>query len=697
MTIPNYEIIQELEGNDWYALHKGRRIEDQRPVLLKTSCRNPQSPADVDLLEREFETLRELFIEGVPRVYELLRHDGRCWLVLEDRGGFPLQTRLTAHRADLDLFFSVAIQLAAILSKLHRQDIIHRNLNPRSVVLNPATGEVQLTDFSFASGTASESHWLPHRLSSEALPYISPEQTGRMNRATDHRTDFYSLGVILYELLTGVPPFRSDDPLEIIHGHIAKTPQPPAEIEPALPVPVSEIIMKLLSKNAELRYQSALGLREDLEACAAQWTANRRISTLLLGQRDVPDQFVISQRLYGRDREVDQLLEEFDRVCAGQASMMLVGGYAGVGKTSLIQEVYKPIVRQRGYFIAGKFDQIARSTPFGALIQAFRGFVQQLLTESEDRLAAWRSHLIEALEVNGSVIAEVIPQIELVLGKQPASPVLAPTEAQNRFRLVFQNFVGAIARKEHPLVIFLDDLQWVDSATLNLLGPLLTSPDVQHLFLIGAYRDNEVDGAHPLVRALGALETEGVRLQQMSLRPLELPDLMSLIRDTLHCELSEAEPLASLVSQKTGGNPFFVIQFLKALWREKLIEFDYEKGHWTFRMDAIAAAGMTDNVVDLMTRKIQRLTPKAQKALTLGACIGNQFDLNTLAIVSRQSPDEAAGDLKEAIQEGLILAAAADRGSRIDGRLLRVIFHPRSSILSPIRSCTTGCSKPPMR
>jgi predicted ATPase/transcriptional regulator with GAF, ATPase, and Fis domain len=476
-----------------------------------------------------------------------------------------------------------------------------------------------------------------------------------MNRTTDYRTDFYSLGVTLYELLTGIRAFRSDDPLEIIHGHIAKTLPAPTAVEPKIPEPVSEIIMRLLSKNAEHRYQSALGLKGDLEACARRWAAHHRIDPFPLGQCDPPDHFVISQRLYGRDREVAELLGVFDSVCQGMSAMMLVAGYAGIGKTSLIQELYKPIVRERGYFIAGKFDQIAGSTPFGALIQAFRGFVQQLLTESEARLARWRSQLSEALDVNGGVIAEVIPEIELILGKQPPLPALAPTEAQNRFRLVFQNFVGAIARREHPLVIFLDDLQWVDSATLNLFQPLLTSPDIQHLFLIGAYRDSEVEGTHPLMQALSALEGEGVALHRMSLRPLGLPDLMLLIRDTLHCDLSEVEPLARLVSQKTGGNPFFVIQFFKALWQEKLIEVDYDKGHWTFKMDAIAAAGMTDNVVDLMTRKIQRLSPKAQNALTLGACIGNQFDLSTVAIVSQQSRDAAADDLREALDEGLIL------------------------------------------
>jgi predicted ATPase/transcriptional regulator with GAF, ATPase, and Fis domain len=664
MIIPNYEIIEELSGNDWYALHKGRRIEDQTPVLLKTPRRDPQSAVDVELLEREFETLRELSIQGIPRIYQLLRHDGRCWLVLEDRDCVPLQALLPSHSLDLDFFLKAAIELATILSGLHRQKLIHRNINPRSVMINTVTGEVQLTDFSFASRTAGEGHWLPHQLSREALPYISPEETGRMNRTTDYRTDFYSLGVTLYELLTGIRPFRSDDPLEIIHGHIAKTPPAPAEVEPTIPEPVSEIVMKLLAKNAEQRYQTALGLKEDLEVCAEQWAARRRINPFQLGGCDVPDQFVISQQLYGRDREVEQLLVALDLVCEGPAAMMLVSGYAGIGKTSLIQELYRPIVRQRGYFIAGKFDQIARSTPFGALIQAFRGFIQQLLTESEFRLAEWRSRLSEALDVNGGVIAEVIPEIELILGKQPASPALAPTEAQNRFRLVFQNFVGAIARKEHPLVIFLDDLQWVDSATLSLFQPLLTSSDIQYLFLIGAYRDNEVDAAHPLMRSLGALEAEGIRLHQMSLRSLELRDLMLLIRDSLHCDLTDAEPLARLVSQKTGGNPFFVIQFLNALWQESLIGFDHDKGHWAFEMDAIAAVRMTDNVVDLMTSKIQRLSPKAQNALTLGACIGNQFDLGTLAIVSQQSRDAAADDLREALDEGLILPIA-DRGLRI--------------------------------
>lgn len=656
--IPNYEILDEVTGGDRYALFRGLRTEDQSPVLLKTTRSDSRSAVDSLLIEQEFNTLSTLLIEGIPRAYELLRHEHRVFLVTEDRGGIPLRSLIASYTADIDAFFNIAIQLSSILSKLHREGIIHGNINVETVLVNPATGEVQLSDLGFASRSTQRHHPLPHRLSSNALPYVSPEQTGRISRTIDHRTDLYSLGAIFYELLTGTTPFSSSDPLEIIHGHIARTPQAPAEIQTRIPSQVSDIVMKLLSKNADHRYQSALGLKEDLEVCAAQWKSQRRIGSFRLGVRDIPHHFVVSQELYGRDAEVGQLLSAFERVCEGNVVMMLVSGYAGIGKTSLIQELYKPIVRERGYFIAGKFDQIATSTPFGALIQAFRAFVQQLLTESEARLDEWRSRLSAALEANGGVIAEVIPEIELILGKQSRAPGLAPAEVQNRFRHVFQNFVAAIAHREHPLVIFLDDLQWVDTATLSLFEPLLTSPDIRYLFLIGAYRDNEVEPAHPLMRAVTNLAAEGVALDQLSLGPLELAQLTLLIRDTLHCNLDEAESLGQLVLQKTGGNPFFVTQFLTTLRQEGLIEFDYEKVRWVFQPDAVASARITDNVVDLMTRKIQRLSPETQNTLMLGACVGNPFDLRTLAIVSQQTPEEAAGDLQGALAEGLLMPVA---------------------------------------
>ena len=661
LMIPNnYELIQYLPLNDWQWFARGRSISSGQSVLLKSPRR--ESQGEGELLEREFELLRQLSVTGIPRPLELLDTDNDLCLVLAD-GGVPLPSAFPAGRLELKTFFKLSLQLANILAELHQRDIIHRNLNPRGILLNPATGEVCLADFSLAVRAADEiQEALPAHLLRGMLAYASPELTGRMNRAADYRTDFYSLGITFYELLTGPLPFDFTDPLELIHAHIAKTPEPPAKIDSRIPEPLSEIIMKLLAKTAEDRYQSALGLRADLETCAGEWTTRGQIEAFKLGRRDVPDRFLIPRKLYGREREVAELLSAFEQTCEGRTSMMLVAGYSGIGKTSLIQELYKPIVRQRGYFLSGKFDQVARSVPFGALIQAFRGLVRQLLGESEEQLARWRARLSEALGSNGGALAEVIPEIELIVGKQPSPPRVGPAEALNRFQVIFQKFVSTIAQPGRPLVIFLDDLQWADAATLSLLQPLLSGADIQSLFLMGAYRDNEVDAAHPLTRTLTALKFAGVEVRSISPGPLQLPELTNFVSDTLRCEFAEASPLARLVWEKTAGNPFFVIQFLKTLKQEDLLKFDYELGRWTYRLEDIVNAGVTDNVIALMTQKIQRLSTEAQRALTLASCIGNSFDLPTLVIVSEQSPEDAAEALKEAVEEGLILP---DCGLRI--------------------------------
>ncbi len=662
---PNYEVTQDLSQNEWQTLYRGRRITDQKPVLLKTLRHGNQAISGGELLEREFNLLRELSLEGVPSALELLRSDNGSCLVIEDGGGAPLSDLLISRRMELGSFFNLAIRLSTTLAELHRQNITHRNLNPRGILHNPETGEVWLVDLSLAVKAADEvQDSLPPHLLRGILAYASPEQTGRMNRATDYRTDFYSLGVTFYESLTGRLPFDSPDALELIHWHIAKMPAAPAELDPKIPEPLSRIVMKLLAKTAEDRYQSALGLRADLEVCAREWAANGRIAPFALGERDVSDRFLIPRNLYGRERDVEELLAAFDRACEGQPTMMLVAGYSGIGKTALIQELYKPIVRQRGYFISGKFDQVARGTPFGALIQAFRGLMRHLLGESEERLALWRDRLSAALGTNAGVLAEVIPEIELIVGRQQPPPAVGPVEALNRFQSVFQNFVGVLARPEHPLVVFLDDLQWADAATLGLLQPLLTGPGIQSLFLMGAYRDNEVDAAHSLTRTLGGIESAGVELRRVNLAPLQPLDLARFIGDTLRCRPAEAAPLAGLVWEKTAGNPFFVIQFLKTLKQEGFLRFDYERGHWTYRIDEIVGAAMTDNVIDLMRQKIQRLPAETQRALTLASCIGNSFDLQTLAVVSEQSLEAAADVLKEAIDERLILPIA-DCGLRI--------------------------------
>ncbi len=569
---------------------------------------------------------------------------------------------------ELDAFFDLAVRLTVSLTELHGQTA--RGNAPLQSFLASLLGNLN-------NGNPETSTPL---FRGNSLAYLSPEQTGRMNRAVDYRSDFYSLGVMFYELLTGAPPFVSEDSLELIHWHIAKTPPAPAELDPKIPEPLSQLVMKLLAKTVEDRYQSAAGLKADLERCASAWAERRSVAAFPLGERDFPDRFLISQRLYGREPEVERLLRAFDDACEGRVktgTMLLVTGYSGIGKTSLIQELYKPIVRQKGYFISGKFDQVVRTNPFGALIQAFRGLVRQLLTESEDRLKVWRADLTEALGANGGVLAEVMPEIELILGKQPPVPAVGPTEALNRFQMVFQNFVAVIARQEHPLVIFLDDLQWADSATLSLLQPLLTSGEIHALFLIGAYRDSEVDAGHPLTRVLDELGTAGAELHRVVLGPLRLADLTLLIRDSLRGSTADAEPLARLVMEKTGGNPFFVIQFLKALEQEGFLKFDSEQARWVYQIESIARAPLTDNVVDLMTKKIQRLPERTQRALTLAACIGNQFDLGTLAVVSEQTENATEADLQQAIGEGLLLT---DCGLRIaDCGLERENHHSNKS------------------
>jgi predicted ATPase/transcriptional regulator with GAF, ATPase, and Fis domain len=667
-----YEAGEELAHNTWYITALGRRRRDNRRVILKYLASGSETSVEGEALETEYALLSSIDLESVPRPIEFIRQRSQCCSVFEDRGERPL-ARIQPGAANLERFFHLAISLCDVVGELHRRNVVHREIQPSVIFERPESKSIALFGFALAMRDYGEdlgASTIP--LLREALSYISPELTGRMNRRSDYRTDFYSLGATFYEWLTGQPPFVASDPLEMIHNQIARNPAPPHELEPSLPEVLSEIVMKLLAKDAADRYQSTRGLRADLERALHDWATNRKIASFPLGRHDMSERFLIPQKLYGRDREIRELLGAFEHVSKGAAAMMLVSGYSGIGKTSLIQELYKSIVRRHGYFISGKFDQVARSVPFSALIQAFRALVRQLLCESDGNLGRWRARLLEALGPNGAVLVEVVPELELIIGPQPPAVALEPSEALNRFHLVFQNLVGALARPEHPLVVFLDDLQWADPATLSLLQPLLSSANIAHFFLLGAYRDNEVDATHPLTRIIGKLESAGVELNHVMLGPLELPDLTRFIGDTVRGELADVAPLADLVWRKTDGNPFFVIQFLKALKEDKLLEFDHAKSCWAYQLDAIAKASLTDNVIDLMTRKIQRLPQTTQRALTLAACIGNPFDRETLGIVSEQSSESVYRNLQDAIREGLVLPSIrqlprADAGdARVD-------------------------------
>jgi predicted ATPase/signal transduction histidine kinase len=663
---PDYELLTPLRADERFEMHRARRRRTGAPVLLKRVLRRPAPAADLAALQREAALAATL--EGAATLLPRWI-DNPPLLVMEDPGGMLLSDLVAAARLPLETVLQIALQLTGALAELHRRGLTHHGLRPEAVLCDLQGPRLWLIDVCEAGAA------IPRpgvAAAPDRLVYMAPEQTGRMDSGADARSDLYAVGIMLYELLTGAPPFRSADALALIHWQIAGVPVPPAQLDPAIPAPLSALVMKLIAKMPDERYQSARGLARDLSRCAHEWSTRTEIAPFALGQDDRGERLVVSRRLYGREREVDALLEAFEAACRGESAgrMLLVEGYSGIGKTALIQQLVRPIVRRRGYFVSGKFDQVARGVPHGALIQAFRSLVQQLLTENEAQLARWRATIAAALGGNGGVLAEVIPEIELVIGPQAAPVKLGSVEAQNRFQRVVQQFVATFARPEHPLVLFLDDLQWADAATLALLEPLLSSADIGSLMLMGAYRDNEIDASPRLVRTFAALAQAGVTLRRVSLGPLRLPDLVELVAETLGTGAAQVEPLARLVFEKTGGNPFFVIQFLKQLERDGHIRFAADAGHWSYRLEAIAGAPLADNVIDLMTRSIQRLPPKTQYALTLAACIGNRFDSSTLAIVSEQSSAATGEDIDRALAEGLVVPVAAplDASPGADGR-----------------------------
>jgi predicted ATPase/signal transduction histidine kinase/CheY-like chemotaxis protein/tRNA A-37 threonylcarbamoyl transferase component Bud32 len=672
-TIAGYNLLEVLyeADNTWIYRATAAATSDlaATSVIIKTLKAEYPSIDQLNRLRHEYHILQDLEIKEIVKPVALENYANGLALVLSDFNGESLAKVIASCFSDpgiateqfnLNNFLQIAIHLAAALAQLHQQNIIHKDIKPHNILVNEETNEIRLIDFGISTRLPRENAAISHTDVLEGtLSYISPEQTGRMNRSIDYRTDLYSLGVTFYEMLTGQLPFQATDALEIIHCHIAKTPVPPHLVNSDVPEPVSNIVMKLLAKTAENRYQSASGLKADLEICLQMLQAAGTIAPFQVGEFDLSSQFSIPEKLYGRDREVDLLMSTFDCVSAGKTEVMLVKGYSGIGKSSLVNEIRKPMVSARGYFISGKFDQFQRNVPYSAIITAFQSLVKQLLTESETQLTRWRTKLLNALGNNAQVIIDVVPDVELIIGKQPAALELAPTEAQNRFNLVFQNFMRVFCAAEHPLVLFLDDLQWADSATLKLVDVLLTDTEIGYLFLIGAYRDNEVIASHPLMMALTALQSKAVVIHEITLTSLTLVDISNLIADTLHTDVISVEPLAELVIRKTSGNPFFVNQFLKTLYQENLLTLNTEsngsKSYWQWNIAQIEAIDITDNVVELMIQKLRKLPESTQHVLRLAACVGNTFDLQTLAIIDKRASIETCQDLFSAIEEDFVL------------------------------------------
>jgi predicted ATPase/signal transduction histidine kinase/tRNA A-37 threonylcarbamoyl transferase component Bud32 len=660
LTLGDYQIISDIYQGSRTVVHRAIRKHDQRSVIIKRHSNEYPSFNELIKFRNQYTIAKNLNLAGVVSPLALENHGNSYLLVMPDEGYVSLQSLVGDQqpegylRSNLAEFLQIAVQITDILHGLYENRVIHKDIKPANIIIHPETKQVKLIDFSIASLLSKEHQetWNPHVLEG-TLAYMSPEQTGRMNRGVDYRTDFYALGVTFYELLSGRLPFEANDPIELVHCHLAQQPQ---ALDPeAVPPVLNDLVFKLMAKNADERYQSALGIKHDLQECLGQWQQNRTIVHFSIAQADRSDRFLVPETLYGRSAEIANLLAAFDRVSTGHSEMILVAGFSGIGKTAVVNEVHKPIVRQRGYFIKGKFDQFNRNIPFLALVQALRSLMAQILSESDGQLEQWRRKILTALGENGQVIIEVIPELEHIIGNQPPVQELTGSASQNRFNRLFSQFIRVFATTEHPLVMFLDDLQWADAASLNLIKLLMSESVGAALLMIGAYRDNEVYPVHPLMLTIDELKKIDTAIDTITLAPLTLSDINHLVAETLNCSRQMALPLTELIYQKTEGNPFFTTQFLTGLHREGLIRFDLHTGQWQCDIDQVRKLSLTDDVVEFMATQLQKLPSPTQDMLKLAACVGNRFDLTTLSLITNRAQVNIADALWPALQEGLII------------------------------------------
>ena len=656
LDLPGYSFHDRLQVRSRAFLFRGLRELDHHPVIIKIHRNEYPEPADIAHFQHEFQITHALELPGVLPALSIERHGNGLALVLEDPGGVPLDEIIARGPLDLATFLNIASRLATILGQIHARDIVHCDIQPANIFYDAAQGDVWLTDFGIASRLSRETRRsvAPEMLDG-SLAYISPEQTGRMNRSIDYRTDLYSLGVSLYEMLTGRPPFAADDPIEMVYSHIARRARAPGELRPGLPDQIDRIIARLLEKNAEDRYQSANGLGADLRECGRRLSATGSVASFPLGREDRNDSPQVPQKLYGRESETRAMLEHFARVSQeGNPELLIISGRSGSGKSALVREVQRPIVERRGYFAAGKFDQLNRNTPYSALILAVQELIREVLTEGSDRIDLWRERLRAALGGTGRVLTDAIPRLELIVGETEPVADLPPNESRNRFQAAFINLLRVFAGADHPFVLFLDDLQWADAATLSLLEQLTRDPELGYFMLVGAVRENETRASHPFTRSLDTIRKDGARIGRIDLGPLDANDLSRMVAETLNLTPNQARPLADIVLRKTGGNPFFAIQFILNLFNEKLLMPDSDLG-WRWDTRAIAGRDFSENVVEFMSGQIDRLPEPTRQLLRVGAGIGDSFDLATLALAADSSPDAALRDLWSALKEEYLL------------------------------------------
>jgi len=669
-----YSIQETMNEGDRFTILRAIRNSDQKKVVLKFCRLELPSAADLTSLQHEYQILKQLDSPLIIKVYDLIRQGREIILVLEDIEGKSLKRFLANQSLDLEIFFKIALQLTKALGAVHLKNVIHKDISPHNFLIDPKSLSVKLIDFGLSIQLSQEAKdRIPSQSIEGNLEYIAPEQTGRMNRTIDYRADFYSLGIVFYEMLVGKLPFGTKDPLELIHSHLAKKQPNVHEVNSKVPKALAAIVDKLLAKTPEDRYASTFGLETDLLKCQSEWNQNHKIEPFILGQQDVSDHLTISQKVYARKKEVQELLEACDRVFRGEKELLLLSGYAGIGKSSIVKEIIKPVIAKNGYFAKGKYERLNRMTSYSAFVEAFQELIHHLLSESDSAVATLKENLLKAVGSNGQIIINLIPEVALIIGEQPPVSILSPNELQNRFTLIFKSFIRVLASAEHPLVLFLDDLQWIDSASLVLFKSLLSDPDLRNFLLIGSYQTNEMSLEHPLMDVLQRLKTIDVPIKEIVVSPFTKKDIQNLLVDSLNVTMDETDELADLFLTKTQGNPFFINEFLRKLYHENYLRFSYDNRKWQWDLERIRQEPVTDNVVDLLIKRIQQLPKDAQDLLELAALIGNTFELSSLAIMSRYSLSKIVDCIFPSLEANLI-AVVGDHYQLLEGIKSEIIL-----------------------
>ncbi|MCB1190902.1 MAG: AAA family ATPase [Leptospiraceae bacterium] len=664
VQLEGYDIREKFLVESGVEIYRGKNVKLNQAVFLKKANTTDEFSDSVIALKNEYEIYKYLDI-GLKFLEFKRLPDGFVLLVEDTTGSVSLKELIEKNKLDLEIFFRLSISICENLYQLHLKKIIHKNLKPASVIVETKNWQAKLINFGIATRFIEERRTTSFiRTLEGSIHYISPEQTGRMNRAVDYRSDFYSLGITFYEMLTGRLPFENEDFLELIHSHLARIANPARMINPDIPQVLSEIISKLMSKNAEDRYQTVNGLKQDLEKCYKEYKESGEISDFVLGTKDVSDEFKIAQKLYGREKDIEALLDEFGKVIEnGQTHVQLIGGYSGIGKSSLVKEIHKPITKAKGYFLYGEFEQFKRLPLYG-IIQAFSKMIKYILAEPPDKVENWKVKIQNAIGVNGKVIVDVIPELEYIIGKQPDISELDSVENANRFYLTFQNFINVFCYKDHPIALFLDDIQWADNASLNFIKSLILDFRINYLYLMLSYRDNEIESTHPFYSIIDELKKEGIPVSSILLRPLSLNDIHLLCKDSLQFaesdDLAKCKSLAEAIYYKTGGNSFFINELLKQLVRDGSIFFNHSTNRWDWDYEKIVKSQVSDNIIELLIERIEALPDDAKDMLQLSACIGNKFDLVTLSYINQKSLKDTALEILEAVIEELVFPESED-------------------------------------